>query len=209
MTRSLGQGRLISLSAAAAARPDRWSWYSFRPPTRARILLISCCAVTITWRPGLPWRLPTLLPLTRQAQSWKQRQRALRQAPPSRRYRGDETPPPTPDGCHMRDRAAGSPAPRRPRCNPPLPCPTDPLSHTGPTGGIPRPAAVRPVADRTRPPDLVQHPLPARRNSVYRAVPIPCRPLSDVLVSPADLHESAPMPNVLALYYSCCFTLGV
>ena len=92
MTRLPGPGHLILLSTAAAVRPDRWSWYSFRPPLRARILLICCCVVTITWRPGLPWQPPTLLPSTRQAQSWNQRQRASRQAPPRTPipYRGDE-----------------------------------------------------------------------------------------------------------------------
>ena len=82
MTGRPGPGRLVLLIAAAAARLGRWSGYSFHPPPPARILLISCCAATITWRPGLLWPPSTLLPSTRQAQFCNQRQRALKQATP-------------------------------------------------------------------------------------------------------------------------------
>jgi len=70
MTRQPGPGHLAWLTVAAAARPDRWSWSSFRLPARPRTRLIYCCAVTITWRLGPPWPPSTLLPLTRQAQFW-------------------------------------------------------------------------------------------------------------------------------------------
>jgi len=80
MTRLPGPGRPLLPIVAAAARPDRWSGCSSRPAPRARTLLISCYAVTITWRPGAPWPRPGRLPLTRQARFWNQGQRTLKWA---------------------------------------------------------------------------------------------------------------------------------
>ena len=80
MARLAGTARLVLLTAPAAARPCRWSGFSFPPPPNVRIPLIYCYAATITWHPGLPWPPPALLLLTKRAQFWNQTRRALKHA---------------------------------------------------------------------------------------------------------------------------------
>ena len=91
MTRPRGPGRHALPVAAAAARPDRWSRYSFRPPAPGGTLLISCYAATITWPPGPRSQPPTLLPSMERARFCRRWHRASKQPGPrtATRQRGD------------------------------------------------------------------------------------------------------------------------
>ena len=65
---------------------------ALNPKLLALDLLLIGCAVTTTWRPGQPGRPSALRSLMRQAQSWNQRRRALKQVAPPMLIprRGDE-----------------------------------------------------------------------------------------------------------------------
>lgn len=95
MTRPRGLGRHALPVAAAAARPDRWSRYSFRPPAPGGTLLISCYAATITWPPGPRSQPSTLLPSMERARFCRRWHRASKRPGPrtATRQRGDEPSP--------------------------------------------------------------------------------------------------------------------